>query len=429
MKITDIKLITLEEPMHEQIPLGKLPKFRLSISRILGGATIVNPIIKFCLLIFSAGLIAGLCGCEEQTPIAGNEAPAPFPDQILIGVVMPLSGAFVDGPDDPDILRYLNGFYLARDEINRAQIAPPHIRFILEDNQSTPEGVLAAYNKLIHEDGVAALLGPATSTLTEIAFPVAEENRIVAIAPSSASQGLSALGDFVFRVNLTVEKLIPRGVRLTQEKLGYQKVAILVDSLDRFSLSARDVYSETLPAVDVELLTTETFSTRDADLRPQLARIRDLQPEAVLVAANTFDQPTILVQGREVGIPDDVPFIVPLMSLGEVQQAGEDAEGTITFTAWTSAAETPGNQAFLRNYIAAYGAEPSVFSAVAYTSVQLLVNAISEAQSTDSSAIRDALAATSGFDSILGSFSFDAVGDAVYDPIILIARDGGFQPF
>ena len=395
-----------------------------------GGLTTLNPIKKNCLLIVSAVLIFGLYGCDELVSILSEgEAPSPLPDELLIGVVMPLSGAFVDGPDDPNLTTYLNGFYMARDETNSAQLTPPRIRFILEDNKSTAEGAVAAYSKLIHEDSVAALLGPATSTLTEIAFPIAEENQIVAIAPSSASQGLSALGDFVFRVNLTVDKLIPRGVRLTQEKLGYQRVAIIVDTLDGFSRSANEVYAETIAGIDIELLTTETFSTRDEDLRPQLTRIRDLEPEAVLVAANSFDQPTVLVQGREVGIPDDVPFIVPLMSVGEVQQAGDAAEGAITFTAWTSAADTPGNQAFVRNYIAAYDSEPSLFSALAYTSVQLLVDAISTAGSTDSAAIREALAGTNSFDTVLGSFAFDAVGDAVYDPIILIARDGAFQPF
>ena len=385
---------------------------------------------KLCLLALGAVLVFGLYGCDELVSILSeSEPPSPLPDELLIGLVMPQSGAFVDGPDDPDIVRYINGFYMARDEINNAQLGPPRIRFILEDNKSTAEGAIAAYNKLIHEDGVAALLGPATSTLTGAAFPVAEENRVVAIAPTSASHGLSALGDFVFRVNLTVDKLIPRGVRLTQEKLGYQSVAIIVDTLDAFSRSANHVYAETLSAINLELLTTETFSTRDEDLRPQLTKIRDFEPDAVLVAANSFDQPTILVQGREVGIPDDVPFIVPLMSVGEVQHAGAAAEGAITFTTWTSAADTPGNQAFVRNFIDAYDSEPSVFSALAYTSVQLLVNAISEAGSTNSDAIRKALAATNGFDTVLGGFSFDAVGDAEYDPVILIVRDGELQPF
>ena len=390
----------------------------------------MNPIQKICLLAVGAALIFGLYGCDELVSILSeSEAPPPLPDELLIGLVMPQSGAFVDGPDDPDIIRYINGFYLARDEINDAQLTPPRIRFILEDNKSTTEGAIAAYNKLIHEDGVVALLGPATSTLTGAAFPVAEENQTVAIAPTSASEGLSALGDFVFRVNLTVEKLIPHGVRVTQEKLGYQRAALIVDTLDAFSRSANDVYTETLAEIGVKLLTTETFSTLDEDLRPQLTRIRDLNPEAVLVAANSFDQPAILMQGREVGIPDEVPFIVPLMGVGEVQHAGAAANGAITFTTWMSTADTPGNQAFVRDFTAKYDLEPSLFSALAYTSVQLLVNAISQAGSTDSGAIREALAGTSDFETVLGGFSFDAVGDAIYDPIILVARDGAFHPF
>ncbi|MDE0505030.1 MAG: ABC transporter substrate-binding protein, partial [Candidatus Poribacteria bacterium] len=213
----------------------------------------MNTINKLFLLAVGAALIFGLYGCDELVSILSEgEPPSPLPDELLIGLVMPQSGAFVDGPDDPDIVRYLNGFYLARDEINNAQITPPRIRFILEDNKSTADGAIAAYNKLIHEHGVVALLGPATSTLTGAAFPVAEENRIVAIAPTSASQGLSALGDFVFRVNLTVDKLIPHGVRVTQEKLGYQSVAIIVDTRDAFSRSANEVYAETLAAIGVK---------------------------------------------------------------------------------------------------------------------------------------------------------------------------------
>ena len=32
-------------------------------------------------------------------------------------------------------------------------------------------------------------------------------------------------------------------------------------------------------------------------------------------------------------------------------------------------------------------------------------------------------------DMVLGKFSFDANGDAVYDPIVLIVKDGNFEMF
>ena len=57
------------------------------------------------------------------------------------------------------------------------------------------------------------------------------------------------------------------------------------------------------------------------------------------------------------------------------------------------------------------------------------MNAISDAGAADSFAIRDALAATRNANTVLGSFSFDEVGDAVYDPVVLIVRNGALALF
>ena len=112
-----------------------------------------------------------------------------------------------------------------------------------------------------------------------------------------------------------------------------------------------------------------------------------------------------------------------------MEAAGDAAEGTITFTSWDSTADTPGNQAFVQNYTAKYGMEPSIWAAQFYTAVYILAKAIEDAQSTDPEAIAAALAEIRDFDTILGPFSFNPVGDAVYDPIVLIVKDGEFEVF
>ena len=375
-------------------------------------------------------LIAGLSACDQlATILSDDEMPAQPPDEIRIGIVLPFSGKYVTGPDDPLVQLYLNGFLLAQDEINARQLSPTRLQFIIEDDQSTVEGALAAYNKLIHEDGVAAILGPASSTQVEMAFPVAEANQLVAIGPSSAAQGLSAIGDYVFRVNQPVDTLIPRGVRLTHERLGYQRVAKLTTSDDVYSQSADTIFAESLDALGVEVLTTETVLLRAGDYTEQLTRIKELTPDAVMVSAQPSDMPEILIQARQVGIDTSVPIIMPLLSSTEVQKAGDAAEGVITFAAWSIEADTPHNQAFVRNFRAKYESEPNLFSALAYTSVYLLTNAISSAGAIESDAVRDALAETEDFDTVLGSFSFDAVGDAVYDPVMLIVQNGVLEAF
>ena len=387
----------------------------------------MNQIKRITLLLIFAFLVASISGCDQLTSFLADFASIddePLPDEIVIGVVVPKSGVYVDGPDDPTLTTFLNGYDLARGEIN--EIAPFAIRFIIEDDKSTGDGAIAAYNKLIHEDKVVAILGPLASTQVQVAFPVAEQNEIVAIAPSSAAQGLGALGDFVFRTNLTVDKIIPHGVRLTHEILGYQRVAKLTTREDVYSQSADASISEILTQLGIEVVASETAALAATDYTEQLTRIKEQNPDAILISAQPIDTPKMLVQAREVGISSNVPIIVPLLGGSEVREAGVAANGAITFTAWNPDA-SPESMWFVQNYRSAYNVEPDIFSALAYTSVYLLFHAITTADSTESHAIRGVLAQTKDVETLLGSFSFDEVGDAVYDPHVLIVRDGEFE--
>ena len=74
------------------------------------------------------------------------------------------------------------GFELALEEINNSQLGDRRIQLIIENDRSTVEGAVAAYNKLIHQDSVPVILGPATSTQTKAAFPIAKENQVVALS-------------------------------------------------------------------------------------------------------------------------------------------------------------------------------------------------------------------------------------------------------
>ena len=85
---------------------------------------------------------------------------------------------------------------------------------------------------------MSVILGPSTSAMTRAAFPVAEQNQVAAISPTSAARGISALGDYVFRVSLATDVLVPNGINVTREKLNLQRVATLYDSADDFSVDS-----------------------------------------------------------------------------------------------------------------------------------------------------------------------------------------------
>lgn len=386
----------------------------------------VGRFTKFVFVIAIVTLIAGLSACDQ---IGQLFVPAPpqmdgLSGDIPIGVVVALTGRFADEIGIPMHI----GFELAREEINNSgMLGDAKITFITEDDRS--ESAVEAFNKLIHQDGVSAITGLAISAQAIHAFPIAQQNGVVAFSSVSSASGLSAIGDFIFRAGLTIDVLNPSGVRITQGILGYKKAAILFDESDLYSTSSYAGFIPALAENGVEVVTTETFQSGDTDFSVQLTRIMEANPEAIFVATLPPEMPLILTQGRELGIPDSVPFILPEIAIEQVAAAGPAAEGVITFIGWSSLAATPGNQAFIQNYRAASGTDPNAWAAQSYATLHILAAAIANAQSTDSAAIRDALANTMDMDTILGQFSFDEVGDAVYDPQILIVKDSKFAVF
>ena len=369
-------------------------------------------------------LIVNFSACERVSQIvqpATHETEDRI-GEISIGVVLPVTGLLA-----PTGKRMKQGLELALDEINNAHLSDTKLKFIIADDNGTPEGAIEAFNKLIHQEGVSVILGPATSSATQAAFPVAQENQVVAISPTSGARGLSAIGDFVFRVPLATNIVALKGVETTHVKLGYQRVATIYDDTDLFSTDRDAALQEALTAIDVEILTTEVFQSGDTDFSAQLTRIKALNPDAIFVSALPPEKPGILIQAHELGI--SVPITVSSLTSVEVQAAGVAAEGAITFIGWLSTDDTPGNQAFVQNYSETFGITPNVFATASYAAVYILAEAIKNAESIDAISIRDALSNTSDLDTVFGKFSFNAEGDAIYEQKALIVKDGTLQPF
>ena len=381
---------------------------------------------RFVFVLTIVTLIVGFSACDQIQQLLLPTTPQMEggSGEISVGLVYPITGRLGSVG-----LEMGNGFELALEDINNSQLGDVTLKFITEDDQSTVEGAVEAFNKLIYQDSVSAILGPASSSATEAAFPIAQQNGVVAISATAAARDLSGIGDFVFRTILTTDVLITSGIKVTRAKLDYQKAAIIYDEADLFSADGATVMQAALTANGVEVLTTETFQSGNTDFSTQLTHIKDLQPDVILVSVLPPDKPEIMIQARQLGIPDSVTFIINTLTTSDVQAAGDAAEGAIAFSSWVNTAEAPGNQAFIQSYSAKYGIEPDIWAAQSYATVYILAEAIADAQSADPTAIRDALVNITDFDTILGKFSFNAAGDAVYDPIVLIIKDGEFQIF
>lgn len=181
--------------------------------------------------------------------------------ELSIGVVLPLTGRRTDSFGIP----MSQDFELARNEMNNAQPSAAKLNFIIVDDRSAIEGSVEAFKKLIHQEGVSVILGPATSSQAREGFQVAQENQILAISQTSAARSLRAIGNFVSRIALTTDVLIPSGIEVTRAKLAYQQVDTIYDETDLFSTDGYEAAREVLTDRGIEVLTTETFKGSDTE--------------------------------------------------------------------------------------------------------------------------------------------------------------------
>ena len=156
---------------------------------------------------------------------------------------------------------------------------------------------IEAFNKLIHQSSVPAILGPGLSSQAQEVFPIAQQNRVVVFSPTSGASGLSTLGNFAFRAALTTDVLIPSGIKATQSKLGYQQVATIYDESDFYSTDSDTVARAAFADNGIKILTTETFQNGATDFSAQLTRIKDSNPDAIFLSALSPDLSAILIQG------------------------------------------------------------------------------------------------------------------------------------
>lgn len=386
-----------------------------------------------CFIVFSLAIIGCDTDITEPIKISGSitiEPSISLSDSqnpnVDVGIVTSLTGSYAT----PYGLPMYRGLELARQHINASSKLNTGgmVNFITSDDLSTVEGAKSAVSQLVNQN-VSAIVGITTSTQLVDAFPIANENGIVAFSPLSSAAGLSSLGEYIFRAAIATDIFIPGGVSVTASSLGYEKASIIYDSQDVYSGSVRNEFNQALLSNGVDILTEQSFETGDTDFSTQLADIMKLDNDVIFIAGLSSEMRMIIDQARKIGIQSDVDIICADLADSDVQAIGDNAEGVITFTAWSHLSDTNNNRMFVSSYKDFYGIDPEPWAAQGYASLNILIEAINIAGSTEPDLIRDALAKTRNLPTILGDFSFDANGEAIYDPIVLIVKDGTLQLF
>jgi branched-chain amino acid transport system substrate-binding protein len=319
------------------------------------------------------------------------------------------------------------GFVLAFEEINgEGGILGQKIELVTEDDQSKPGQSATAVRKLITQDKVVAILGDATSSATLEAAPIAQSDKIPMITPTATNPRITEVGDFIFRVCFLDEFQGRVLAKFAREKLKAQRIFTLTDVKQDYSVDLLKFFKDEFTKLGGTIVGEQSYSTGDIDFRAQLTPIRGTKPDAVYVPGYYQEVALIVKQGRQIGLT--VPFIgcdgwanQALVTIG-----GKAIDGCFFTDHFSPDDQSPIVKSFVAKYQEKYGALPDTFSALGYDAARLLADALKRAGSTDSPALRDALAKTQAFPGVTGQISIDANRNASKPGLIVTVKDGKF---
>lgn len=343
--------------------------------------------------------------------------------EVEVGVIFSLTGgASVYGNTQQ------NGVLLAMEEINESgYLGDAELVLVIEDGGSDAETAISAMEKLVNEDEVVAVLGPTLSTQAFSADPIAQEAGVPVMGVSNTANGITDMGDYVFRNSLPESSVIPGNLSQAVELIGIETVGVLYSDDDDFSVSGYNVFSATLEELEIDVIGEETFQIGDTNFDAQLTNLVFEEPDALIVSTLAAEATLLIQQARELGYEGAIIGGNGFNSPAIREQAGEAADGVVVGAAWHITNPSDINVAFVDMFEEAYSTSPDQFAAQSYTGTWLMATAIRCADSSDSADIRDALAEIEEFDSPLGLFSFDEDRNPVHDPVAQIIVDGTFE--
>ena len=364
-----------------------------------------------------ASVVSG-CGGDKKEAASG--------DTIKVGASFELTG---------NVANYgkaiLSGFKMAVDEVNaKGGINGKKITVVESDNKSEPSEAGNAVTKLVTQDKVVAVVGPATSGCVAASAPIIAGNKIPHIAPSATAPGITVDNDgkvkpFMFRACFIDPFQGQVMAEFANKTLQVKNVAILFDSSNDYSKGLADVFQKTLESKGGTIVAKEAFLSKDLDFKAALTKIKASNPDAIYVPGYYEEVSKIIKQAREIGLT------VPMMGsdgwespkLAEI--AGKEAlQNCYYVSAFSAQDQDPSVQNFIKAYKEKYQKDPDIFAMQGYNAGLILADAMKRAGTTDGTALAKAIAETKDLPVASGKITFDANHNPIMGALILSLENG-----
>ena len=325
----------------------------------------------------------------------------------------------------------LEGLKLAIKEANDAGgINGKQITLVEADTKSEAAEAVNAATKLISDDKVKVIVGPAVTANVIAESQVATDNKVPVIGFAATNPDVTVengqVKPFIFRSCFIDPQQGTVMAQFATQELKAKTAVLYIDSSSDYSKSLGKVFKETFEAAGGKVVMEEAFLAKDQDFKAALTKIKGAQADVIVVPAYYEEVGKIVKQAREIGITTamlgtdgwDDPKVADIAGAAALNN---------TFFSTHYFAEDPGAKSFIDAFSKEYGHAPNVFAALGYDAGKLLVDALKRAGSDDPEAIRKALEETKDLQVATAKITMDpATHNPIKDAIIIQNVDGKY---
>ena len=363
-----------------------------------------------------------LAGCSGGSMDDSSSSSAKASgDSITIGTVTTNSGtAAAYGEAE------VKGFELAVSEINaKGGINGKKVKLESMDDKGDATEASNAYNKLAGDNNVLAVAGPTISATTAAVAPLADQSKLVTIAPAATSDSIET-GNYLFRTCFKDSYQGEVAARFAAENLKVKKVAVLYGTGDPYSSGVGEAFAKAAEKLGLEVVDKESSSSADdTEYSAQLQKIQASGAE-LLYAPYYYSVagPYIIPQARSVGFEG---YVMGPDGYDGLKLTGDKSQYNKTYYTTHYSADDNTNtkvQDFIKSYKSKNNAEPNTFAALGYDTIYMIKQAIEKAgKNATREDVRNAVASMT-FDGVTGKFTMDKSGSPTKSVTVLEMKDG-----
>jgi len=299
---------------------------------------------------------------------------------------------------------------------------PPYELVVRNDN-----GLWGASgNEIIHlayRDRVWAILGTIDGANSHIAIRVAFKAEIPIINTGNTDPTfVETLIPWTFR-NITDDRQMSYLLAdFVFTELGLERVAALRSS-NRYGRVSIDEFRDAATRLGHPFLAELQYRVGDTDFRPQLERLKALEPDVVVTWGDATESALILRQMREMGMEQWLVGSDRMVTPDFLELAGDNIGKVAAGYPWDPTRSDPKYRAFVDAFNDRFGEPPETYAAHAYDGMTMIIEAIERA-GLNRARIRDELAAVKRWHGVTGQKVFDNVFSNRSPAVLALVKDG-----